>query len=249
MLQFIIQEASKSKKALIHNVNIHAMNTAWRKQEYADILNQSEIVFCDGMGVKWGARLMGIKLKERTTPLEWIDDLFKEGEKRHLSFYFLGDEEPVVQRFIDQVVQRHPNVNVAGHHHGYFRLKSEEDIKICNHVNRSKADIILIGMGMPRQEIWGYNSRPRLEKGILIATGALFRQYIGFEKECPRWMSRSGMQWLWRFIHDPLRLFKRYVIENLLFMGRVLVHFLFKPEKRVTKSADRPETAKKNRGI
>ena len=221
VIRFITQTARARGKALVNNVNAHAMNIAYGNARFAAILNDSEIVFCDGFGVKALARLSGICLGERMTPRDWIDELIARCAQERLSLYFLGCEDKVVRAFADEAARRHPTAIIAGCHHGYFDTQGEDNRSVIKAINDSGADVVLVGMGMPRQEIWAHEALRELDHGVVLAVGALFKVYTGIEKPCPGWVSRCGFEWLWRLAHEPLRLARRYLIGNAALILRV----------------------------
>lgn len=208
--------------ALVNNVNIHACNLACEQPEFRRILNESAIVFCDGYGVQWAARLRGLRLGQRMTPPDWVDALFELGARRGWSFFFVGDEDAVVEAFAAQVRARHPGVAVAGTHHGFFQPGNTEDMALRARIRDARPDVIITGMGMPRQEYWADVVRPTLDHGVIIAAGALFRWYTGIERRAPRWMAAHGMEWLHRLLTRPARNFRRYVVGIPVFLWRVV---------------------------
>jgi N-acetylglucosaminyldiphosphoundecaprenol N-acetyl-beta-D-mannosaminyltransferase len=210
------------KSILINNVNVHACNLACEQPAFRDVLNRSDIVFCDGFGVKLAGWMTGRRLGQRMTPPDWIDELFSMCMQKGYSVYFLGDESEVVQQFVGEVKRRFPELIIAGHHDGFFDPAGEENEQLLEDIAESEADIILTGMGMPRQEYWAWEAKSRLPKGVIIATGALFRWYTGYEKRAPQWMTNYGLEWLSRLLRCPRRHFKRYVIGLPLFYGRVI---------------------------
>jgi len=222
LLDFVVRRARRQEKALVNNVNIHAMNVANADPLFASILNNSDVVFCDGYGVKLAALLSGVKLGERMTPPDWIDPLFEACERHSLSLYVLGDEPTVAKRFVDESSRRFPSLVVAGYHHGFFDLESEENDRVVQEISDSSADIVLAGMGMPRQEMWGFKAKSRLSKGVIIAVGALFRWYTGTSRRSPKWMTDHGLEWLGRLVQEPERVWKRYLAGNPAFFLRVL---------------------------
>lgn len=208
--------------ALVNNVNIRACNLAFEQPEFRRILNESAAVFCDGYGVKWGATLVGKRLGQRMTPPDWVDDLFARGVERGWTFFFVGDETPVVEAFARAAAERHPGLRIAGTHHGFFEFGDTEDSTLLERVRALRPDVIITGMGMPRQEYWADAARKRLDHGVIIAAGALFRWYTGIERRAPRWMSAHGLEWLHRLLTRPVRNFRRYVIGIPVFYARLL---------------------------
>jgi N-acetylglucosaminyldiphosphoundecaprenol N-acetyl-beta-D-mannosaminyltransferase len=222
LLAEIDRLAAAQRPALINNVNVNACNIAYADPEFREILNASNVVFCDGFGVKLGARLLGKTLGQRMTPPDWIDELFKLCVRRRYCLYFLGDTDEVVSLFARLVKEKYPALRVVGQHNGFFALDGDANSRLMNEIQRLGPDIILTGMGMPRQEKWAWQAKQRLGKGVVIATGALFRWHTGYELRAPRWMTQYGLEWLARLIVSPRRHFKRYVIGLPLFFFRIL---------------------------
>jgi N-acetylglucosaminyldiphosphoundecaprenol N-acetyl-beta-D-mannosaminyltransferase len=222
LLEEIDRLAAAQRPALVNNVNINACNIACEDPEFREILNASEVVFCDGFGVKLGARLLGKQLGQRMTPPDWIDELFKLCMKRRYCVFFIGDTDEVVTMFARKVKEKHRWLRIMGWHQGFFASGADEEIRIMNEINRQRPDIILTAMGMPLQEKWAWRARGRLGKGVIIATGALFRWYTGYEKRAPFWMTQYGLEWLARLMFSPRRHFKRYVIGIPLFLFRII---------------------------
>ncbi|MEI7851445.1 MAG: WecB/TagA/CpsF family glycosyltransferase [Kiritimatiellales bacterium] len=222
LLAEIDRLAAAPRPALVNNVNVHACNIAYADPEFRKILNGSEVVFCDGFGVKLGARVLGKALGQRMTPPDWIDELFKLCVRRRYCLFFLGDTAAVVSLFSRLVKEKHPELRVVGQHDGFFALDDDANTRLMNEIQRLGPDIILTGMGMPRQEKWAWQAKQRLGKGVIIATGALFRWYTGVEIRAPRWMTQYGLEWLARLATSPRKHFKRYVIGLPLFFFRIL---------------------------
>ena len=221
LLAEIDRLAAAQRPALVNNVNVHACNLACSDPEFREILNASEVVFCDGFGVKLGARLLGKTLGQRMTPPDWIDALFALCVHQRYSLYFIGDTAEVVSLFARQVNAKFPGIRVVGWTHGFFELIGDENSRVIHEINRVKPDIILTGMGMPRQEKWAWQAKPQLGSGVMIATGALFRWYTGVERRAAPWMTQHGLEWLARLAVSPRKHFKRYVIGLPQFFIRI----------------------------
>lgn len=222
LLAEIDQLVAAQRPALVNNVNVHACNLAYSDPEFRSILNASAAVFCDGFGVKLGAGMLGKKLGQRMTPPDWIDELFKLCVQRRYCVYFVGDTDAVVTRFSETVKRNHPMLRIAGHHDGFFTLGDDADVRLVSEIQRLRPDVILTGMGMPRQEKWAWSAKQRLGQGVIIATGALFRWYTGHERRAPRWITQNGFEWLARLVLSPRKHFKRYIIGLPLFYLRIL---------------------------
>ncbi len=213
-IAFITDAAARRAPALVANVNAFAMYLARHHAAFAAVLNGADRVFCDGAGVKALAGLSGIRLGERMTPRDWIDALFERCADQGLSVFLLGGPEGLAAECARTIAGRHPRLRLAGWHHGFFDPHGEDGTRLERSIADRNADIILVGMGMPWQELWASEAMARVGRGVFIPVGGLFKQYVGAETVCPRWLSRWGVEWAWRFAHDPARLWRRYLVGN-----------------------------------
>lgn len=213
---------STSRKIRVNYINVHGMNLLVHNPRYHEVLDAAEVVFCDGVGVKLASRLLDVKLGDRMTPPDWIGDAFNVCLKQNAAIYVIGDDIGVAEQFIAKALENHPGLRFVGYHHGFFDPEGAENDLIVDEIKASDADLIITGMGMPRQEIWAHETFPKLDKGVFLATGALFRWYTGIERRSPRWVTDNGLEWLARLIQQPCRHFRRYVIGNSIFMFRVI---------------------------
>lgn len=205
----------------VYNVNVHAMNIAARDREFAAALQRADLVFCDGFGVKWGARLAGLHIPYRMTPPDWIDAFAAATAAARQSVFALGDEDGVAEAFQTLLAERHPGYQNAGAHHGFFAKSGPDNEAVIAAINAAAPTHLLVGFGMPLQEKWLEANAERLTAMVLIPVGALFRWYTGVEKRAPHWMTDHGLEWLARFLRHPVRHFARYAIGNPAFFARV----------------------------
>lgn len=203
-----------------YNVNIHALNLAWEQPDFQESLNRADVVYCDGFGPKWAANLSGEALPERMTPPDWIDD-FLSKLSADSPVFLLGDEPDVLAACASKMRAKHPRLLIGGHHHGFFEASGDENEAVIDEINRAEARVLLVGMGMPRQEQWIDDNLDALEIAVAIPVGAMFRYYAGIERRAPRWMTDNGFEWLGRLVSHPARMFRRYFIGNPKFLVRV----------------------------
>lgn len=215
---------SNNKRALVLNVNVHCLNLAYDRPWLIDLLNRADLVYCDGDGVVMGAKLLKQQLPGRITLADWLWELADFAQSNGYSLYFLGSREGVAQIAADQLVNRYPNLKIAGTHHGYFDKApgSEENARVIELINDVRPNILIIGFGMPIQEKWLGETWPELDVNIAIAGGAIFDFISGELKRAPAWMNDNGLEWLGRLMIEPRRLWHRYVLGNPLFLSRVL---------------------------
>ena len=179
-------------------------------------------MYCDGFGVKLAARLTGQRLPDRMTPPDWIDALLERFASEGISVFLVGDEPGVAEACADAIRRNHPGVEVAGTHHGFFEVGSNEDLGLVRSINESSPAVVLVGMGMPRQERWIDQNLDKLDVSLCLPVGALFRWYAGVERRAPSWITSNGLEWLGRLVAHPVRHFRRYVVGLPLFLERVI---------------------------
>jgi N-acetylglucosaminyldiphosphoundecaprenol N-acetyl-beta-D-mannosaminyltransferase len=213
--------ASSPKRA--YYVNVYAMNLAHEDERFRDSLNSADVVFCDGYGVWLAAKFQRTPLPERLTPPDWIDSLLSHLSRIRKSVFLLGDEPGIADRCANKMRQIHPELRIAGTHHGFFDINGDENKFLVEAIRDSGASLLLVGMGMPRQELWIDVNQKSANVPLAVPVGALFRWYIGEEKRAPQWVTGHGLEWLSRFLQHPVRHFRRYAIGNPSFLSRVFV--------------------------
>jgi N-acetylglucosaminyldiphosphoundecaprenol N-acetyl-beta-D-mannosaminyltransferase len=229
----------RGDKELILNVNIHAINQALKHPFMKDLLNHAAIVFCDGYGVILGGKILGIDIPERITPADWLWNLSALCERDGHSFYFLGGREGIAAQAADKLKERHPNIRIVGVRNGYFSKKGPENEEVIREINAAHPDILLVGFGMPLQEQWLSANWAKIDAHAALPVGALFEFIAGTVRRAPRWMADNGLEWLFRYLLEPRRMFVRYIIGNPLFIARVV-------KERVVHGRSRKNTYRKN---
>lgn len=223
LLDEILDALSKARKLQLGNVNIHAMNLSQSTPAFRDALNKMDIVFCDGYGVKIGASMLGINLKQRFTPPDFIDSVMKQVIETKGSVFLLGARKGVAEKAGKVLQERNPGLIIAGHYHGYFdkRHESSDNKIVVDMINQSGASLLLVGFGMPTQEQWLIENREVLNPSVSLTIGALFDTLSGNIQRMPRFITDHGLEWLGRLIIEPRRLWKRYLLGIPLFFWTV----------------------------
>lgn len=217
--------ASSSRSRVIY-ANVHVLNVAYHDSELRRILNQASLVYCDGAGIKLGARILGKHLPERMTGADWIHDLCQTCQKTGMTLYLLGGEPGVAMEAARVLTTRYPSLNIVGTHHGYYDHDGPENDAVIAEINALHPDILLVGFGTPLQEKWIDRHFERLQVPVVWAVGALVDFVTGKKPRAPRWMLDHGLEWLYRLCTEPRRLWKRYIVGNPLFIWRVLMQRL-----------------------
>jgi N-acetylglucosaminyldiphosphoundecaprenol N-acetyl-beta-D-mannosaminyltransferase len=224
VLTWITRHIQAEEHITLAYANVHAINLAHSLPWFRDFLNQSDLVFCDGFGVKWGVRLLGHTIPQRFTPPDWLDQLAATAEQHDFRLFFLGARPGVAEQAATRLQQRFPRLQVVGTAHGYFDTTpgSAENEAVIQAINASRPHILIVGLGMPLQEHWIYHNRSRLQANVVLPVGAALDYVAGAVPRGPAWMTNHGMEWLARLLIEPRRLWRRYLLGNPLFLWRVL---------------------------
>jgi N-acetylglucosaminyldiphosphoundecaprenol N-acetyl-beta-D-mannosaminyltransferase len=226
VLEYIKNSISSNNSAIISYVNLHAINLSDSIPWFRDFLNESQIVFCDGVGVQLAARLTGQKLDYRLTPPDWIDDLCDLLKKNNCGAFLLGAKPGVTESAANMIRNKHAGIKIESHY-GYFDLVGRENDDVVEMINQSKAEILLVGMGMPLQEQWIVNNKNRLSHvKVIMPVGALFDYIAKSIPRGPKFMTNHGLEWLARLFIEPKRLWRRYIIGIPLVFFRIIQHHL-----------------------
>ncbi len=218
---FMFEALEKKSNKLILYTNIYGMNLARKYNWMETIFNRSDILLCDGTGVILGSKIIGTPIKERISLTDWGWELAKILNKTGHSLFLLGSTHEIVSKAAERLRMKYTDLNIAGYHDGFFNMEGDENMDVISKINSSGADVLLIGMGMPRQEKWILENRELINSKIIITGGAVFNYFAGIQKRSPKWISRWGLEWFHRFLHEPVRLFPRYFPGNFKFLFRI----------------------------
>jgi len=211
------------------NVDFIVNTLSWeqggiRHPELLDILRRADMVTADGMPVVWMSRMLGCPLKERVTGADMVPALAAEAAKRGASLFFLGGRGDVGQRAADLLVKRNPGLKIAGVSAPFVYTEGEhladferEDAAIVEEINAACPDILLIAFGNPKQELWFTRNAPRLKVPVSIGIGGTFEFIIGTVSRAPLWVQNAGLEWIYRIMMEPRRLWKRYAVGLMKF--------------------------------
>jgi N-acetylglucosaminyldiphosphoundecaprenol N-acetyl-beta-D-mannosaminyltransferase len=215
---------------------VHGVMESQRDEALRAIHNEAGMVTPDGMPLVWLSRLYGLKHVDRVYGPDLMLALCQQSGYRH---YFYGGAEGVPERLAERLTQRFPGLQVVGTHSPPFRpLTEEEDKRIIEEINALAPDVVWIGLSTPKQERWMAAHLGKLQVPVMIGVGAAFDFHAGLVKQAPRWMQRSGFEWLFRLMAEPQRLWRRYFTNNPLFIALILGQFLgLKPYKTPDLSA------------
>jgi len=183
-----------------------------RDPELASACRAGDLILADGMSVVWALRASGQPVPERVAGVDLMARLLAAAGEHHLRVYFLGAKHEVVSTLVQRCLTRHPGIVVAGFHDGYFSLADHP--RIIEEIRASKAHMLFVGMPTPFKETWVERHRERLQVPVIIGVGGSFDVLAGFIKRAPHWVQMAGMEWFWRLMMEPRKLWKRYLTLN-----------------------------------
>ena len=224
LIDYISQSIDTHKRILLAYVNIYAINLAQHEQWFKSFLNNADMAFCDGYGIKLGARLLGYHIPERYTPPDWIPLLASVCASKGFRMYFLGAQPGVADLVAQQLKGQFSELQIAGVFHGYFdkTVDSAENEDLIRGINELNVDVLVVGMGIPTQEKWLAENWSKLNCHVIIPVGAAFDYLAGTIPRAPRWVTDHGFEWLGRLITEPGRMWKRYLVGIPVFYFNIL---------------------------
>lgn len=198
----------------------------------------ADFLLADGVPVVWASRLYGDPLPGRVNGTDLMYSMLRESANRGYRVFLLGARPETLQRCVYEILRLYPTINIVGHRDGYFHPSQENDV-VCE-INSTRPDILFIGMPTPRKEIWGERHLNSLNVAVCQGVGGSFDVLAGLVKRAPDWMQECGLEWFFRFLQEPRRLWRRYLKTNASFLWFVLadavVFFRRRLFKEVTKT-------------
>jgi N-acetylglucosaminyldiphosphoundecaprenol N-acetyl-beta-D-mannosaminyltransferase len=205
---------------------VHGVMESQRDGELRRIHNRAGLVTPDGMPLVWLSRLQGFHHVERVYGPDLMLALCERSAAKGYRHFFYGGAEGVPEQLASVLQKRFPGLQVAGTFSPPFRpLTPDEDDRIVQMINAAAPDIVWVGLSTPKQERWMAGHRERLTAPVLIGVGAAFDFLTGRKPQAPRWMQRAGLEWLFRLLTEPRRLWRRYLINNPRFVLLVLLQW------------------------
>jgi N-acetylglucosaminyldiphosphoundecaprenol N-acetyl-beta-D-mannosaminyltransferase len=206
---------------------VHSVMVGQSDPGYRAIVNRAGMVTPDGMPLVFLSRRMGYHDVERVYGPDLMLAFSELAAERGFRNYYYGGAEGVPETLAEALTARFPGLEVVGTYSPPFRdLTEEEDQAIIDAINEAKPDIVWIGLGSPKQDAWMAEHRARLNAPVLIGVGAAFDFLSGRKRQAPRWMQRNGLEWFYRLVHEPRRLWRRYLINNSLFIYFMLLQLI-----------------------
>jgi N-acetylglucosaminyldiphosphoundecaprenol N-acetyl-beta-D-mannosaminyltransferase len=198
---------------LVFAVNGHTLSLAANDDAFHKLHDAADIVHADGQPVVFASRLLtDDPIPERSATTDFFHDAANAARAHGLRFYLLGATEEVNERCAEKMRSLYPGLEIVGRRHGYFTR--DEEGEICADINRSDADIVWVGLGVPLEHAFCVRNKHRIDAGWIVTAGGCFRFVTGHYCRAPGWMQTAGLEWLYRVWREPRRLFWRYAVTN-----------------------------------
>lgn len=210
---------SKDHNVSINFLNAHCFNTAQKNDKYKNALERCTFLLNDGVGVNIAGKLIGVRFKENMNGTDLIPQMIRFFASNKMTLFCFGAKKEVIEKAVANIEADYPGLSVVGYSDGYV----EDPATIVDQINLSQADAVILGLGVPRQELWVENHGARLNSvRVLVSGGAIFDFISGNVVRAPLFIRRIKLEWLFRLVQEPGRLFSRYVIGNFLFFYYVV---------------------------
>ncbi|MDI2124568.1 WecB/TagA/CpsF family glycosyltransferase [Yinghuangia seranimata] len=200
---------------------VHGVMEAQRDPELLRIHNASGLTVPDGMPMVWAGHRVGAGWMARVYGPDFMLDVLARAAERGWSSYLYGGAEGVPELLGERLVERFPGLKIAGAYSPPFRpLTEAEDAEVVERINASGADLVWVGLSTPKQERWMASHRERLAANVLFGVGAAFDQHAGRARPAPPWLQERGLEWAYRLVKEPRRLWRRYLRNNPAYLAR-----------------------------
>lgn len=226
-LTALLDRAIQQKRRwIISNHNLHSVYLYHHDAKMRQFDTIADYVHIDGMPLVWVGKLMGLPLKRehRVTYADWTPRIMAEAAEKGWRVFYLGSKPGVAQRGVEILQRNYPSLQITAHH-GYFdaRPNSSESQNILAMIQEYQPHILMVGMSMPRQEHWILDHYQKISANAILPSGAAIDYIAGAVPTPPRWSGRLGLEWLFRLIAEPRRLWQRYFVEPLFLLKWLLL--------------------------
>ncbi len=210
----INEDIEKKKKSFIVAINPEKVLKARKNQELKDLLNKASYAIPDGVGIIYASKIKKGQIKSRITGIDCMDMLCGLASDKGYKVFLYGAKKEVIEKAKIKLEEKYKQIKIVGTIDGYE--KDEE--KIVKQINESKADIIFVALGSPKQENWIMEHMEKLNVSIFQGVGGSFDVISGNIKRAPLWMQKAGLEWLYRLIKEPKRIFRQLKLVKFLFL-------------------------------
>lgn len=188
-----------------------------KDEKLKNIIKNCPIINADGQSIVWASKILKKPVPERVAGIDLMEELINLSEKKGYRVYFFGAKEEVVTKVVDTYKDKYKDLQVAGYRNGYF---TEADMpEIVEDMKNSNADILLVAFSSPNKEYWLEENMDKINIPFCMGVGGSFDVVAGKTVRAPKWMQKSGLEWFYRFLQEPKRMWKRYLVGNSKFIA------------------------------
>jgi N-acetylglucosaminyldiphosphoundecaprenol N-acetyl-beta-D-mannosaminyltransferase len=211
-IEALVEERSFAQHVAINAAKIVAMH---KDPALREVIERCELVSADGQSVVWASRLLGDPLPERVAGIDLMHELLALAERRGLRVYILGARAEVLARAVDRIRERHPQLVLAGARDGYFA--PDEDAAVAEEIRAARPDLLFVAISSPRKEFFLGTHGRTIDVPFVMGVGGAIDVVAGITRRAPRLWQLAGLEWLYRLLQEPGRLWKRYLATNVTF--------------------------------
>jgi len=224
LLAAFTQHILHKEKKQVCITPVNSVLAAIKSEQVKNIYNNADYVLCDGMPLKWAASFLNTPIAERITGLDLLPNLVALCAKNDFSIFLLGASPGVGDKLKDIILTKYPQARVVGVYLPPFMsiFTVVENNKMITAVNAASPDVLLVSLTAPKQDIWIAENKESLNTTLMVGIGGAFEVMAGLAKRAPKWVQKAGLEWLYRFMQEPKRLFRRYFIEAPLFIPLII---------------------------
>jgi N-acetylglucosaminyldiphosphoundecaprenol N-acetyl-beta-D-mannosaminyltransferase len=214
ILEELLQRIRNKEKTFVVTANPEIVMFARKDPSYFHTIAAADYIVADGIGIVIASKMLKKPLPERVAGFDLMTELLRLADRNRWKVFLLGAKEEVIPLTVENIKQKYPNLIIAGFHHGYFE---DNDKHIVELVKESKADLVFVALGFPRQEKWIYEHYPLFDQGIFIGVGGSFDVLAGKVKRAPEIWQKLNIEWLYRLIQQPSRWRRMVALPQFLF--------------------------------
>ena len=222
-INLLIEMVQSNAQGYVCVANVHTTTLAVRDRRFRSALDGAAAVVADGMPIVWRVRAAGYPQAGRVYGVDLLEAMCAAGIRTGLRHGFFGGWEGAAEMMVARFRERHPSLHIAGiWEPGLVKEGEQAPTDLLDSINDAACDVLWVGLGAPKQELWMAQHRAYLRAPVMVGVGQAFDILAGRTSRAPSWMGSHGMEWLYRLTHEPRRLWKRYLLYNTIFVWHLL---------------------------
>lgn len=224
--QLIREWANHNESRYVCAANVHMVMEAHDSSQVRDVVNNADLVTPDGMPLVWVMRRKGVRNQERVYGPTLMLEVLKMAQENGIPVGFFGGSQIALKSLVDKMTAKYPGLKIClSQSPPYSPISQDEDKTLTEGIIKSGARILFVGLGCPKQEIWMAEHRTRIP-AVMIGVGAAFDFHAGLKPQAPEFIQKIGLEWLFRLFHEPIRLWRRYILNNPRFIVQSILDIM-----------------------